>query len=382
MVTDRKIVTFLDTPQVLSLSFGKAIVYPNIVWNYPRQPIRMEGVYRMKKDMTKVLVEATVRRTLSNIEESPERATRNLIDLGLEFSNGRFQTRLFRQAQKMMQDTKSAYYGLVKHMVSTVDHEILTTFSVNLGYNSCTKGARRIREIEAAEGFNIPWALNLLVNEEKMDAEPDFYLSIFRQGTALGIYTYLLFVTGYPENVLPLAEKQPDCAFILFLRGHLVSRALIEKLRTVKNVMVSVYTDEDMGEACQKLSDAKQLYAVYRQYAEQDRESILSGEWLRSVLPAQPSFAFLQADLSCTPQTQAEVYRYVTAVRDGQQYPLIVMDIKQDTLLIDQVISDGECLVGFDADGSLRTHEGFRREERYNIFRHPLAEILPGVSRK
>ena len=58
------------------------------------------------------------------------------------------------------------------------------------------------------------------------------------------------------------------------------------------------------------------------------------------------------------------------------------MDIKQDTLLIDQVISDGECLVGFDADGSLRTHEGYKRDELYNIFRHPLEEILQNASKK
>ena len=118
----------------------------------------------MIKDMTKVLVESTVRRTIKNIQKSPERATRNLIDLGLEFSNGRFQTGLFKQAQKMLQNRKSAYYDLVKNIVALVDQDIITTFGVNLGYNSCTKGARLIRDIEAKKGFNVPWALNLSVN--------------------------------------------------------------------------------------------------------------------------------------------------------------------------------------------------------------------------
>lgn len=71
----------------------------------------------MKKDMTGVLVESSIRRTLKSIQESPERATRNLIDLGLEFSNGRFQTRLFKQAQTMLQNQKSAYYDFVKNIV-------------------------------------------------------------------------------------------------------------------------------------------------------------------------------------------------------------------------------------------------------------------------
>lgn len=339
-------------------------------------------LHRMKKDMNRVLVESTVRRTLKSIQESPERATRNLIDLGLEFSNGRFQTRLFKQAQKMLQNQKSAYYDFVKNIVATVDHDIITTFGVNLGYNSCTKGAQRIREIEAEKGFNIPWALNFLINEEKLETEPDFYPSVLRQGQALGIHTYLLFVTGYPEKVLPMIEKEPDCAFILFLHGHQVSPSFMKKMETVKNVMVSVYTNEDMPSACQKLRDANLLYAVHQRYTEQDKESVINGEWLKSVLPVRPAFAFLRADFSCTPQTQDEIYQYVTAVRDEQQVPLIFMDIKQDTLMIDQAISDGECLVGFDVDGSLRTHEGYKRDERYNIFYHPLEEILQGASKK
>lgn len=337
---------------------------------------------RMKKDTTRVLVESTVRRTLKNIQESPERATRNLIDLGLEFSNGRFQTRLLKHAQRMLKNQKSAYYDLVKRVVADVDHDIITTFGVNLGYNSCTKGARVIREIEAEKGFNIPWALNLLINEKKLEEEPDFYPSVLRQGQALGIHTYLLFVTGDPEKLLPVIEGEPDCAFVLFLRGHQVSQPFLEKMKAVKNAMISVYANEDMPGACRKLRDARLLYAVHQRYTEQDREQILSGEWLHSVLPAHPAFAFLRADLSCTPQTQKEIYQYVNTVRDEQQVPLIVMDIKQDTLLIDRIISDGECLVGFDADGSLRTHEGYRREEQYNIFYHPLEEILQSAAKK
>lgn len=336
----------------------------------------------MKKDLNRVLVESTVRRTLKTIQDSPERATRNLVDFGLQFSNGRFQTRLLSQTQKMLQNPKSAYYDLVKNIVAAVDHDIITTFGVNLGYNSCTKGARLIREIEEEKGFNIPWALNLAINEEKLEEEPDFYPSVLCQGKALGIYTYLLFISRYPEKVIPMIEKEPDCAFILFLRGHQVSQSFIKKIKTVKNVMVSVYTNEDMQDACQKLRDTKLLYAVYQRYTEQDKENIISGNWLRSVLPVHPAFAFLQTDFSCASQTQDEVYQYVTAVRDEQQAPLIMMDIKQDTLRIDQIISDGECLVGFDVTGELRTHEGIRKDKRYNIFHHSVEEILQTASKK
>ncbi len=334
----------------------------------------------MKNDITSVLVESAIRRTLKNIQESPERATRNLIDLGLQFSDGRFQTRLLSQAQRMLQNQDSAYYELVKNTVETVDHNILASFGLNLGYNSCTKGARLIREIEGEKGFNIPWALNLMLNEEKLEKEPDFYPSVLRQGTALGIYTYLLFLEENPEKVLPMVKREPDCAFILFLRGKQVGGVFLEQMKSVKNAMVSVYADEEMEEACRKLRDARLLYSAHQRYTGGDREKIVSGQWLQSILPCRPAFAFLRAGFDCPAQIQREIYQYVTEVRDGQQFPVMLMDVKQDSLHIDQVISDGECLAGFEADGSLRTHESVKRDPRYNIFYRPLEEILRGAS--
>ena len=343
-------------------------------------PIQKGSCVILKKDMNRILVEGTIRRTLKSMKESPERTIRNLVDLGLNFSNGRFQTRFLKAAQEMLHNQKSAYYSLVKHVAASVDHDLLTTFGVNLGYNSCTLGAKRIREIEAERGYNIPWSLTLAINEEKLDAEPDFYPTVVRQGIPMGIYTYLLFSIGDPEKLLPLMKAQPDCAFIVFLRGHQISDAFIRKMKAVKNVMISIYVNEDMPGACQKLRDARLLYAVYQRYTEQDREHILSGQWLSTVLPVHPAFAFLRTEPGCDPETQEGIYSYVTSVRDGQQYPVVLMDIKQDTLQIDRVISDGECLVGFDFDGSLKTHEGIMRGEEYNIFHHRLEDVLQAAA--
>ena len=155
----------------------------------------------------------------SNIQESPERAVRNLVDLGLEFSNGRFQKQFLKTARRMLHNENSAYYSLVRNVISIVDLDILTTFGVNLGYNGCTKGAKRIREIEAEQGFNIPWSLSLSLNEEKLTADPSFYPDLLRQGVSLDIYTYILFTIGNPEKVISLIQREPDCAFIFFLRG-------------------------------------------------------------------------------------------------------------------------------------------------------------------
>lgn len=333
-------------------------------------------MWGMEKDTTKILVEATVRRALKNIQDSPERATRNLVDLGLQFSNGRFQIRLFRQLQKMLQNEKSAYYDLVKMIVSNVDHDLITTFGVNIGYNSCTKGARQIRKIEAERNFNIPWALNVEINEKKLITEPEFYPSLFRQATALGIQTFLIFANGDLEKVFPLIRQETDSAFIVFLHGKQINSSFLENMKSIKNVMVSVYRDKDTESACKELRKYHFLYAVHARYLEKDKANILNGRWLQSVLTFQPAFALLRADSSCSRQTQQEVYQYITRVRDSQHNPVICVDIKQDSLMIDRIVSDGECLVGFDADGNLRTHEETYPDLQYNIFYHSLEEIL------
>ena len=109
---------------------------------------------------------------------------------------------------------------------------------------------------------------------------------------------------------------------------------------------------------------------------EQDKKRILNGSWLNAVLPVKPTFAVLRADYSCTPETKKNIYDYVISVRDSQKYPVALLDSKNDILMIDRIISEEECMVGFDADGSLRTYEGLQHEEKFNIFRHSLEDIL------
>ena len=52
------------------------------------------------------------------------------------------------------------------------------------------------------------------------------------------------------------------------------------------------------------------------------------------------------------------------------------MDLKQDTLTIDGIISDGICMAAFDPKGQLHTNEGMKEGEQYNIFQNSLESIL------
>lgn len=336
----------------------------------------------MKKDMNRMLIETAINKALKDIRESPERTIRNLIDLGLNFTNGRFQKNFFRTAQEMLRNENSAYYTLTKNAITSVDQKLLTTFGINLGYNSCTKGAKIIREIEAQQHMNIPWSLTLVINHDKLKSEPDFYPSVMEQGRALGIHTYFLLIPDDPEGVIPFLHSQPECAFILFLHGHQITDSFIKKMNDVKNAMVAVYTNADMPDCCEKLRSARMLYAVYQRYSEKDREHILKGQWLSDALKTQPTFGFLIADPSCSAATHQEIYDYVLSVRREQKQPILLMDTKQDIMMIDEVISDDKCMVGFDSEGCLQTHAGIRTELELNIFQNQLVDILQSAMNK
>ena len=107
-----------------------------------------------------ILIETIVRKAIRDIRDSPKRSTRNLIDMALNFSEGRFQSRFFEPAQSILRDENRAYYRLIPDMAVHVDTEKIIHFGINLGYNSCTAGAKKIGALVGAK-VNLPamWVL-------------------------------------------------------------------------------------------------------------------------------------------------------------------------------------------------------------------------------
>lgn len=337
----------------------------------------------MQVDLNKILIESMLKKAVKDIHISPGRTIRNLVDLAVNFSRGRFQKRFLCSIQEMLQNPNSKYYQLLTDIVSNVDIDLLIKFGMNLGYNGCTKGAKLIREIEAEKGFNIPWALILNVNPEKLEAEPETYPEILRQGVSLGIHVYCLGIrTGNPEKLIPVFEGRPDCAFVIFLNGHQITEKFLESVKENQNVMISVYNDKSAADTCAKLREHRLLYAVQQRYTEKDREEILSGKWIDSVLPLHPQCAFLVPDTVCGEEIRREVDQYVTTVRKEQKYPVLFMETVADMWKIDSIISEDACVVGFEKNGNVCTYKEIREEKAYNIFENSMEDILRVAAKK
>lgn len=373
----------------------------------------------MKKEvLTRTILETTVSKALHDLETDTNRAIRNLIDLALTFSNGRFQKTFFEAAQKMLRNEDSAYYQLTRDVVTGFDHETIKTFGINIGYNSCTFGARIIRENEEKHGFNIPWTIAFDLGQCGNRMEEEVIEAGIVQGMELGVYTYLIFYGDrFGRDELEIYRRHPECAFILCMPSATAEKGILDSpeifnspenfdspgssaspdssdspelsvspdiaaLQELHNCFVSLEAGTpELSGICACLRERKIPYSIHSFYGDAEAEEILAGTWVESILPDHPVFAIVFAKWECGKETRRKVEDYVIAVRNEQAYPLLMMDAWSDILKIDQIISDDSCFIGFSPDGTLFGASG-RLEGRYSLKEMGLAEILSNTMPK
>ena len=323
-----------------------------------------------------ILIETIVRKAIRDIQDSPKRNTRNLVDMALNFSEGRFQSRFFEMAQSMLQDENSAYYRLIPDMAVNVDTEKIIHFGINLGYNSCTAGAKKIRALEKKEKFNIPWCISLIISETEYEKHEKEYLRVLEQGKRLGIYTWMLYAPGSIEKSLELARQSPEAAFVIYCSPDQITDAMLDEAEDILNVMFAVRYGEGAEEACRLLRFRNFLYSVFYIYEEADADHIFKDGILEEIEILHPVFTGFLGDESCGEKARKAVYQKIIRLRKEQRYPTVLWDIVNDSRFIDGIISEDACGAVFNGEGYFFHAYGEGLQKEYNIFRQPLAEIL------
>ena len=321
----------------------------------------------MEKNLNEVLIETIVNQAIKRIQNDPERSTRNLVDIGLHFSEGRFQQSLLKLIQKMLENEQSAYYRMIPDLMSNVDSKRIVTFGMNVGYHSCTKGARMIRELEDTSHFNIPWCVSLEIDSLTYWQHNDQYHKLIKDGESLGIHTWIIYSMDDTHHLLELAENFPDSAFIFCCAPKEITGNLLDESNNLYNIMFAVDYSEGIEEACQLLRNRKFLYSVLYTYTENDKDTILNGQILMELEPLHPTFSLFKADSSCSSELQTELYHYIHTARLDQQYQTIPFDIIYDNLFIDSIISEDAVSMHFDVNGNYKN---------LNLFKISLIEIL------
>lgn len=330
----------------------------------------------MDSKITYRLIETIVRKKLNEIQDSPERSVRNLVDMALQFSVGRFQQHFFEMAQLILQNADSAYYPMISEAISRLDIERIIKFGMNLGYNSCTKGAKIIRSIEEKEKFNIPWTIFIEIDGSDYQNKKSVYHSIIEQGEELGIYTWVIFVRNKVEPVFELVREYTDSAFVVFCTPEMIEESMLSELETVNNIMIAVKYMDSMEEACMKLRDRGFLYSIYFSYEDKDISKIVDGEILRNTERMHPTFTAFLPEKESSEGMRKKVFEYVLETRMQQTYQTIPWDMLNDMLYVDSIISEDSCVVGFKENGQMYHFLEKGYKNGINIFEQSLCEIL------
>lgn len=330
----------------------------------------------MTKKMPRLLVETVVRNALKSIRNDPERGVRNLIDMALQFSEGRFQKDFFTIAQSMLKNENSAYYGLVRNTVLQTDIERLYTFGMNLGYNGCTEGARQIRRYEESLNCNIPWSLSLQTEPGTLEEHCEQYDNLIHDGEQLGIFTWMLFPTCCAQSVLPLVKAHPNSAFCLFCEGGDLTDAFLDEVEDLYHTMLVVRYDKEVASRITALQKRELLYSVWYSYGQKDMEAILNEYLFLNAQELTPMFTVLLPDETCPKEQRQLVYQTVTRVRREQTYQTILLELQRDNQTIDSIISGDGCSIYFNKDGYLCDWEASTDHEQDNLFQSSLPDIL------
>lgn len=330
----------------------------------------------MGNDTSRILIETIVRKTLREIKASPGRSTRNLIDMALNFSEGRFQRNFFEAAQTMLTNEKSPYYELIRDTVAHVDCERLLQFGMNVGYHGCTVGARKIREIEEKEHYNIPWMLSLCLDSETFCRNQKAYQTIISEGESLGIHAWILVSKDCPQEALFLVREHPESGFALMITPDEASEEFLKEASEAYNLMLVIRCGEGAAEVCCKMREKELLYGVCDFYTAETAKQITDGSFFAEAQKLHPAVTMAVAASDCPEAVIEEVYGYVKSARDRQLFRTVVWEAGCDSILVDSIISQDACLAWFDAEGQLITQAGRTKEACCNLLESSLQDIL------
>jgi len=330
----------------------------------------------MNANTSRIIIETMVRKSIQDMQDSPKRSIRNLVDMALNFSGGRFQQRFFSVTQAMLKNENSPYYELVQNVASHVDTGRLVGFGVNLGYNSCTRGAEVIREIEDSQGFNVPWMLTLHLDTANRNYCAARYKSIVAQGEKMGICTWQLFADKSMEFALSLAAEFPDSAFIIYCDQAHITPQMLDEAAELSNLMLAVRYEEGAETLCRTIREMKLLYSVYHVYSAEDTVPILSDDLFYGIQQLDPVFAVLVPAADCPAETRTAVTAHVRKLREEQRFPLLPWEAAADCRLVDGIISGDPCAAAFDTDGKLHICDNDNKATEYDLFEDDLESIF------
>lgn len=331
----------------------------------------------MVMDMTEVMIQSIARNSIDKIRIDSKRAIRNAVEMAEQFSKGKFQKQFLQTVQKMLEDEQSAYYELVSKAVSYLKTDTILSFGINLGYHSCTKGAKKIRELEKEKGYSIPWAISMEISNHHMKKSYNRYVSLVDEGEELGVFTWMLWLNELKETLamVPIIKQHEGSDFFLLCETDNVTDEFIQSVEMLNNIMVVLQWNESSEKICTKLREYQIMYGIYFTYDESDIPSIQDGTLLQKIKETNPLATVFVKKKACKDETGKQVAELIKNIRNEQRYPMLVWEFYEDSCYVDSIISEDRCFVHFDDMGNIQNSKNVKLPES-NLFYGTLDSIL------
>ena len=327
-------------------------------------------------------------------ETDREKAFLKLVDLSEKFMGDTFRKESYDAARRMIQDPDSKWMQYVNRILNEVDPHVIKMSALDYGFEAAFCGKKEINEMRVKHQCNIPWlilmdptsACNLHCTGcwaaeygNRLNLTFDEMDNLICQGKEMGIYFYM-FTGGEPlvrkADLIRLAEKHYDCAFLSFTNGTLVDETFCADLKRVGNLYLAISLEgfetandgrrgpgvfEKVKHAMQLLKDHNLPFGISTCYTSANYKDITSEEFYDMIIEAGALFIWFfhympvgndaAPELMPNPEQRKAVYERIRAFRSSK--PIFSLDFQNDAEYIGGCIAGGRYYLHINAAGDV-----------------------------
>lgn len=265
------------------------------------------------KGLSKTLIESYVRKQIRDLKSSPEKGIAKLSDLAGGLSNEQIKQYILKLLKEMTENKEGGAYRLLCHTLSTVNTEHLITLGMNIGYNSLY--------ISGNAGIS-----SLKINGLNYESNAATYKKQIAAGKKSGICTWLFFMQKNIWKLIPMIQKEKDCAFLVFCPASCLTEKFLDAAKSLKNLMLCVDYSSVSSKTFQELKKRKLPYSVFVNCNDEIACTIAQDNYLCEISKNYPAFTFFMTK-DMTESFRDEVEEFVKEQRTPLKYPTIAVEL-------------------------------------------------------
>jgi MoaA/NifB/PqqE/SkfB family radical SAM enzyme len=342
----------------------------------------------------KFLAATALKRTANYARKNPDKNLPIIMGLLERFASQPKHMKYIESGKRIVNDKNSSGYKMIQRAFTELQPKVLENFLVNFMVNSAFVGNDKVIKLREKHQCNIPWAIlmdptsacNLNCTgcwaaeyEKKSSLSYDILDRIIAEGKELGIYMYI-YSGGEPlmrkKDLIKLARKHNDCAFLSFSNGTLVDEGLAADLADVANFALAFSIDGFEGEtditrgkgtfkkvvnAMDLLKKNKAPFGFSSIYHSRNAEVVGSEKYVDFLIDKGCFFGWYftyiplgqHAELELLAMPEQREYMYYQVRKMRKTKPIFLMDFWNDGEFVNGCIAGGRSYLHINASGDV-----------------------------